>query len=91
MENYQQMGQASFEAEMGNGVEPGAAMDTACDVVGDQMAADGIPPTVVVAATTAAQEGFNEVIEQGGAPNDAFESGFEAGAAGGQEAISDDM
>ena len=91
MENYQQMGETAFQNEMSNGAEPGAAMDTAVEAVGGQMAEDGFPANIIEAATTVAVEDFNEVIEQGGEPGDAYSSAFEAGAAGGQEALGDDM
>ena len=91
MQNYQEIGETAFQNEMSNGSEPAVAMDTACEAVGGQMAEDGFPANIIEAATNGAAEEFNQVMDQGGEPGDAYSAAFEAGAAGGQEAIGDDM
>ena len=91
MQNYQEIGETAFQNEMSNGSEPAVAMDTACEAVGGQMAEDGFPANIIEAATNGAAEEFNQVMDQGGEPGDAYSPAFEAGAAGGQEAIGDDM
>jgi hypothetical protein len=91
MQNYQQIGDAAFQGEMNNGSEPAVAMDTAVEAVGGQMAEDGFPANIIEAATNGAVEEFNQVMDQGGEPNDAYSSAYDAGVAGGQEQFGDDM
>jgi hypothetical protein len=91
MQNYQEIGETAFQNEMSNGSEPAVAMDTACEAVGGQMAEDGFPANIIEAATNGAVEEFNQVMDQGGEPGDAYSSAYDAGLAGGQEQFDDDM
>ena len=91
MQNYQEIGETAFQNEMSNGSEPAVAMDTACEAVGGQMAEDGFPANIIEAATNGAAEEFNQVMDQGGEPGDAYSSAYDAGLAGGQEQFDDDM
>jgi hypothetical protein len=88
---YLESANTAFEGAMGAGQEPAVAMDAALDAVGAQMATDGFNPNVIETMSNGAVETFNQVMEGGGEPNEAFSSASEAGIVAGQQQFNDDM